>query len=79
MRYRHWPLRLFWLVYAAYGLTLALVVLPSWSARAIESLIDTLYGSPLPPAVPVHPAGAAVASAPHLDAPLSGPHGLSAP
>jgi len=78
MRYRHWPLRLFWLVYAAYGLTLALVTVPSWSSRAITSLVDSLYGSPLPPTVPVHPASAAVVSASHRDRPLSGPHGLSA-
>lgn len=79
MRYRHWPLRLFWLVYAAYGLSLAVAVLPSWSSRVIVAVTDTLYGSLSPPSATNCSANAVVASTTCSEQTASRSHGLSTP
>lgn len=79
MRYRHWPLRLFWLAYAAYGIGLAAVGMPSWWFHASAALFGTIRGRPLPVDNPVYPVTAALASAACLDQRLPGPDGPSAP
>ena len=79
MRYRHWPLRLFWLVYAAYGIALAAVALPAWWSQASGAFFGKFFSRPLPVEAPVYPVTAALASAVCLDQPLPRPDGASAP
>ena len=79
MRYRHWPLRLFWLVYAAYGIALAAVALPAWWSQASGAFFGKFFSRPLPVEAPVYPVTAALASAVCLDQPLPRPDGPSAP
>jgi hypothetical protein len=43
MRYCHWPLRLFWLLYATYGLALLASIVPSGISKKLDLLVNTLY------------------------------------
>ena len=79
MRYRHWPLRLFWLVYAAFGIALAAVALPSRWSQASVAVFGKRFGRTLPVDTAVYPVTAALASAVCLDQPFPGPDGPSAP
>ena len=48
MRYRHWPLRLFWLLYAGYGFALVAITVPSAVVRAAAMIGSVFCGTSIP-------------------------------